>query len=181
MSQVADSKKAIKRTVIILVVVMSTILLLFFNKITTPRYLSDIELKVNGFVLFDKNAPPISAPKAWIEKYPQQDMWVAIIANEKDKALFEAVYIDLKSSVQKKLRLADKDSVDFLSSRRGLNTFNRVSGNDSNKAPNHTSHIIISDERIALLKPSGELLGYFVPPYEKNKLTLTLSSAVTHR
>lgn len=60
-------KKNITLTVIATILFMITVLALFFNKITTPRYLSDIELKINGLKLIKPALPwERSGDERWI-------------------------------------------------------------------------------------------------------------------
>ncbi len=49
----AKQKRGIKVTIIVIAVFITLVLIGFFNKITTPRQLSDIELRVNGAFVFD--------------------------------------------------------------------------------------------------------------------------------
>ena len=49
----AKQKRGIKLTIGIIVVFITLVLIGFINKITTPRQLNDIELKVNGAFVFD--------------------------------------------------------------------------------------------------------------------------------
>ena len=49
-----SQKRGIWLTVIACLVFMAILWGLFFHKITTPRYLSSIELRVNGLVLLEQ-------------------------------------------------------------------------------------------------------------------------------
>ena len=146
-----EQQKGIKKTVLIIVAIMATFLVLFFNKITTPRYLSDIELKVNGLILIDE-VKRVTASGAISGK-----QWMLVVDNEKDKQLLEDLRQGLKGGVGKKIILVDQATVEL---NAGTNTTKKI---------------------IPILKPSGEYLGYLTSPYDKNKIVITLSSVVTHR
>ncbi|MFT5420864.1 MAG: hypothetical protein ACI9D5_001617 [Candidatus Endobugula sp.] len=146
-----EQQKGIKKTVLIIVAIMATFLVLFFNKITTPRYLSDIELKVNGLVLIDE----IKRVRA--SGTISDTQWMLIVNNEQDKQLLEGLRQSLKGGVGKKIILVDQATVEL---NTEINTTKKI---------------------IPILKPSGEYLGYLTSPYDKKKLIVTLSSVVTHR
>jgi len=63
-----SQKKNITLTVIAAILFMATVLALFINKITTPRYLSTIELKINGLVLLNElvNMQAAEPGEQWI-------------------------------------------------------------------------------------------------------------------
>ncbi len=89
MNAIAESdsqKKKIVKTVAIIVVIMITILVLFIHKITTPRYLSNIELKINGFVLFDN---PISISEK-VSKKIEANQWALLVRTKNQKEIFES-------------------------------------------------------------------------------------------
>lgn len=83
-----EQQKNIKKTLFILVAVMVTILVLFLNKITTPRYLSNIELKINGLVLIKESKAIIGM------EHTQPDALWRIIVKDKDDVLFSAMFIN---------------------------------------------------------------------------------------
>jgi hypothetical protein len=147
----SEQQKGIKKTVLIIVAIMATFLVLFFNKITTPRYLSDIELKVNGLVLIDE-VKRVTASGAISDK-----LWMLVVNNEKDKQLLEGLRQNLKGGVGKKITLVDKTAIEL------------------------NANIVTTKKIIPILKPSGEYLGYLTSPYDKKKIIITLSSVVTHR
>lgn len=93
MAVLNTQKKNILKTVAIIVVVMTTILLLFLNKITTPRYLSDIELKINGLILV-KEKPQV--------EMDNKNTWFLISHTEKQTALIASFLSELKPSIQEK-------------------------------------------------------------------------------
>ncbi|MFT6102236.1 MAG: hypothetical protein ACJAZJ_000721 [Candidatus Endobugula sp.] len=150
-----DQQKSIKKTVWIIVAVMVTILALFFNKITTPRYLSLIELKINGLVLFKKEN------KVIIDELVSNSSWVLLIDSEEEKQLLKDVTLLLDDSV--------KDNVEVISEGTLGAQYDLQSDIKFNK------------NIIPIIKPTGEYVGYLISPYNRNKVILTLSSVVTHR
>ncbi len=71
----SDQKKSVQKTVLIIVAIMATILVLFLNKITTPRYLSNIELKINGLVLQK------SMTNAGLDMSAAEGRWVLLVSD----------------------------------------------------------------------------------------------------
>lgn len=100
-----SQNKNIIKTVLILVVAMATILLLFLNKITTPRYLSDVELRINGLILVKEKQQLIPSD---IEK---SDQWFLIAQNEKDEKTVEKFLAAAKKSIRTKMTSAELDSI----------------------------------------------------------------------
>lgn len=149
-----SQKKSIQKTVLIIIAIMVTILVLFINKITTPRYLSNIELKINGLELVKKaQSPTPSSEKEGVSN----KQWILLVDNSKDKLFLEDVYQSLKRSIRQQVIIV-YGSNEALTAR--LNTRKKV---------------------IPLIKPSGEFIAYFTSPYDKEKMVVTLSSVVTHR
>lgn len=146
----SEQKTNIKKTVLMLIAIMVTILILFFNKITTPRYLSNIELKVNGFILIDE------AKGSIVEGDFSKGQWSLVVTDEEDKRFLDTLLPNLKSKVNNQLTVVDGS---ILTLNQDLNTTTKI---------------------IPILKPSGEFLGYFKSPFDHDKMILTLSSIVTH-
>lgn len=116
-------KKGVLKTVAILVLVMATILILFLNKITTPRYLSNIELKINGLV--------------WLEQ-PQLipvegEGWQLLATTPEQFQFLEQVLPQLKSRIsqQTEALLIDDESLDILN--KTATVYDPVIGVVSNK------------------------------------------------
>lgn len=141
-------QKNIIKTVLIIVAVMATILVLFIHKITTPRYLSDIELKINGLILL-KSPQQLSNLDERL-----QGSWLLLVNNEKNKKIVEEVHNNLKGRVSHKLLLVDQKSFSALTA---------------------------DEETMPLINANGEYMAFLKPPYEKNKMIMTLSSTITHR
>lgn len=89
--------------------IMLVILLLFFNKMTTPRYLSDIELKINGLQLL-KNRPSIADEKS---------RWRLVSANSQQQQVLLDLLPLLKNSIQRKTELVTLSELS-MSSLNGL-------------------------------------------------------------
>jgi len=106
-------KNNIKKTVIIIVAIMVTILTLFIHKITTPRYLSDIELKINGLVLV-RDAPYVS-----LYDESESDVWKLVSVNEEQKKMLQELQQSLKKNLRKKIFLIDQSAIKGLSVENG--------------------------------------------------------------
>lgn len=146
---ISDQKKSIIKTIVLIVVLMATILTLFLNKITTPRYLSNIELKVNGLILrSDEYSVTIDDKTA--------PTWLLLAGNDQQKILLNEFHQSLKPSLRKQINIIS-DGSELLPTR------------------------LVKDGTIPVIKPSGEYFAYLKPPYDTHKMTLTLSSVITHR
>ncbi|ODS24021.1 hypothetical protein AB835_05710 [Candidatus Endobugula sertula] len=98
-------QKNIKKTVFLLIVAMVTILALFLHKITTPRYLSNIELKINGLVMLeDKQKLNFVSDKL-------NESWILIAADKEDRQRLEALLQMLKPYLRKKVTIVDRSEV----------------------------------------------------------------------
>ena len=146
-----DMQKNIKKTVLTIVAIMVTILALFINKITTPRYLSNIELKINGLELIKESQ------RSAVDKSVSGEYWMLLAADKEDKAALDILHKALKSGLREKIVVV------------------------SNAATELKAQVNRTGKIIPIVKPSGEFIGYFTYPYDKNKMVLTLSSVVTHR
>jgi len=145
-------QKNILKTVIIIVVVIATILILFFNKLLTPRYLSDIELKINGLVLLD-NPPRIDFEKNELQ-------WMLVANTQEQKKVLDK----LKPS----LRKAVKNSTSIILAPIAL---------QSKINKELTNYSIF----ISIINADKKLIGYFKPPFDEHKMLLTYSSVHAHR
>jgi hypothetical protein len=150
-----DQQKSIKKTVWIIVAIMVSILVLFVNKITTPRYLSFIELKINGLILLDKDN------RKQVQYTAQPESWLLVVSDEAERQLLESMMDDLDTSIKEKITVVDETTLT-------LNV-----------------DIQTSKSIIPIIKPSGDTsgyyMGYLVSPFDRNKAILTLSSVITHR
>ena len=142
-----EQNKNIKKTVLIILAIMATILTLFLNKITTPRYLSNIELKINGLVLVDKE------DRQFIHSGINDLSWLLLPSDEQQKKHLASFHHTLKKNIKDKINIADAEQYS----------------------------LVLPGKYIAIVRPNGEYIAYLKPPFENHKMTLTLSSLITHR
>ena len=140
-----SQKKNITLTVIAAILFMATVLALFVNKITTPRYLSAIELKINGLVLLEE---PIA-----MSEQGAGEQWLLLVHNAQQ----QQVANNLLEILPKKI--TDNTTV--------INNLQRYSN--------------LAQENILIANPSQNIIAYFTPAFEQNKMKLTYSSVFTHR
>jgi hypothetical protein len=152
-----EQQKSIKKTVWIIVAIMVSIMVLFVNKITTPRYLSFIELKINGLILLNKDS------RTLVQHVSSPNTWLLVVSDEAERQLLESMMEDLDASVKTKIIVVDETVL------------------------KSTIDVQTSKSNIPIIKPSGDAagsgyyMGYLVSPYDRNKAILTLSSVITHR
>jgi hypothetical protein len=150
-----EQQKSIKKTVWIIVAIMVSILVLFVNKITTPRYLSLIELKINGLILLDKENRKI------VQHTSPPNSWLLVISDDAERQLLDSMMEDLDTAIKNKITVVDESTLNL---NVETNTRKRI---------------------IPIIKPSDDASGYYmaylVSPYDRNKSILTLSSVITHR
>jgi hypothetical protein len=153
--------KRIYKTILIIFLVVSVIMTLVFNRLMTPRFLSTIELKVNGYILLNadrdgsrKQSPSILSASEYNKK------WFIVVDNEKEKKLItnllSIVNDPMKSNTELMVSTPEIDS----------KLFKQVSNQDN---------------FIAVINDTGKLSGYFKPPFDRNKMVVTYSSVFTHR
>ncbi len=152
-------QKNILKTVLTIVVIMVVILLLFFNKITTPRYLSNIELKINGLILLSEPQSLTFDSNELITKHQGKE-WVLIAVDEEQKKALDILESKLKKPIKSHTIIMDADS--------------KLQASLSKQLPKFP-------ETIAIISPNKQLVAYFKPPFERNKMLLTYSSIFTHR
>lgn len=129
---------------------MILVLTLFINKLTTPRYLSEIELKINGLILLGEPAA--------LESFPTVQPWTLVANNKKQQRWLEDWMKQLPKKIKTKAAIIEKETV-----------------------INPQFHREITGPKIAIVNSNQQLIGYFKPPFEKNKMKLTFSSIVAHR
>lgn len=144
-------QKNIIKTVLIILAVIVAIQVLFLNKMLTPRYLSDIELKINGLVLL-KQPKPLS-----IDQQPEG--WLLIAGNHEQKQLLVNFVAGLKTAIQAKTSIMESKKVQELNGNSPYDT----------------------QEAIGIIHPNQQLIGYLKPPFNEHKMILTYSSIVAHR
>jgi hypothetical protein len=99
-------RKNILKTVLIIVAIMVTILLLFLNKITTPRYLSDIELKINKLELVKE---PVTLQASG-------NQWSLLASTAEQKAVLAELMPELRPHIQEKTHIITIDSITGINS-----------------------------------------------------------------
>jgi hypothetical protein len=142
-------KKGILKTVFITLGLMALILILFFNKITTPRYLSNIELKINQLELL--KTPIVVAHK--------NQNWLLIFSSQQQQKVLLSFTDELRKSISERTAIIALEDL----------------------APSKIDLPYDSQEAIGIMKPNGELIAYFRPPFDQHKMILTYSSVFTHR
>jgi len=125
---------------------MVMVLALFLNKITTPRYLSDIELKINGLVL-------IKEPIELNDAQPVNDQWLLLTHTEKHQQAASQLVESLPRKIAQYTRVQEST----------------------------VSHPSLESGTILIANPQQEIIAYFTPPFDRNKMKLTYSSVFTHR
>jgi hypothetical protein len=145
-------QKNILKTVIIIVMVMATILILFFNKLMTPRYLSDVELKINGLVLLDN--PPL------INVEINESQWLLAAHTQEQKKMLD----ELELSLRKAVKMSTKIILAPIALQSQINK----------ELPNYSTFI-------SIINADKKLMGYFKPPFDEHKMLLTYSSVHAHR
>ena len=147
-----EQKKNIQRTVLVLVGVMLLILVLFLHKMTTPRFLSQIELKINGLILLNE-------PIEFSEPLSQSSWWL-ITSSEKQKQSIQSWLDELPKKIAKNTQVIDHSR------------FNQPVQFDSMNIPINS---------VLIINPENQIIAYFKKPLDKYKTQLTYSSVFTHR
>ncbi|MGH1439886.1 MAG: hypothetical protein ACRBBR_07250 [Cellvibrionaceae bacterium] len=145
-------QKNIIKTVLIIVALMASILLLFLNKITTARYLSDVELKINGLILLD--------PPQTMEMTQHNAKWVLVANTQEQKKLLDEFYPSLRKSA--------KAITDITLAPISLQS------QINKQLPEYSRYI-------SVINTDKKLMAYFKPPFDQHKMLLTYSSIVAHR
>jgi len=152
--------KRILKTVLIIITAMLVILALFFNKITTPRFLSSIALKVNGYVLLNANKDGSRKDSENIFSAYNNDKWTIVILDENQRESIMDLLASLKNPMKSNTDIVLID--------------NKIEAMLSQQLPNR-------DDIIVVVNDANKLSGYFKAPFDNNKMVLTYSSVFTHR
>lgn len=153
--------KRIYKTIAMIFVVVSVIMVLVFNRLMTPRFLSTIELRVNGYILLnaDRDGSRKLSPSI-VNSNEDNKKWFIVVDNESEKELISnllsIVNDPMKSNTEVMLSTPIIDS----------KLFQQVSNQNN---------------FIAVINDTGKLSGYFKPPFDRNKMVVTYSSVFTHR
>ena len=103
-----EQKKNITLTVIAAILFMAAVLALFINKITTPRYLSNIELKINDLVLLDEPIT-LQSPNG---SNPQDAQWLLLTHNAEQEKAANALVESLPKKIAS-LTVVSENTVDY--------------------------------------------------------------------
>jgi hypothetical protein len=153
--------KRIYKTIAMIFVVVSVIMVLVFNRLMTPRFLSTVELRVNGYILLnaDRDGSRKLSPSI-VDSNEDNKKWLIVVDNESEKELISnllsIVNDPMKSNTEVMLSTPIIDS----------KLFQQVSNQNN---------------FIAVINDTGKLSGYFKPPFDRNKMVVTYSSVFTHR
>ena len=97
-----QQQKNITKTVVIIILIMMAFLAMFLNKMTTPRYLSNIELRINGLILFKD--PQLSVDL-------NHTNWVLLVDNAEKKDIAEKLYDTVRSKLRNQLLIIDQSTL----------------------------------------------------------------------
>lgn len=153
--------KRIYKTILIIFVVVSVIMVLVFNRLMTPRFLSTVELRVNGYILLNADRDGSRKQSSSILSASEDNKkWFIVVDNEKEKKLITSLLSILNDPM--------KSNSGVMVSTPDIDTklFKQVSNQDN---------------FIAVINDTGKLSGYFKPPFDRNKMVVTYSSVFTHR
>lgn len=150
-------KKTLK-TVLMIVAVIALIQGLFLNKMLTPRYLSDLDLKINGLVLLQQ---PQSLSAEALGLTPAPGEWLLLAGNSAQQQVLTDFVAGLKTKIQQQTAIVD---------------IQHWQGAGVDLGADYDS-----TEAIGIVDPKQRLVGYLKPPFNDYRMTLTYSSIVTHR
>ena len=153
--------KKIYKTILIIFVVVSVIMVLVFNRLMTPRFLSTVELRVNGYIILNADRDGSrKASNSILNSSEDNKKWFMVVGNEKEKKLID----DLLSILNDPMK----------SNTEVMLTTPAVDSKLAEQVSNQ-------DNFIAVINDEGTLSGYFKPPFDRNKMVVTYSSVFTHR
>lgn len=188
-------QRSIWLTVIGCLLFIAILLGLFFHKITTPRYLSAIELRINGLVLLDQPQPlpvlqlppgkwyvllvysgpcatdciehirPLVSMLNYLQETYRQKTQLALIADNNQQLL---ELIDTISQQNIPVTAIDDLQPSLLEDEIAKHKI----GHGTTAA---------NQPQIAIIGDDGDYLGYFTAPFNHDKLLLTYSSVIEHR
>lgn len=153
--------KRIYKTILIIFVVVSVIMVLVFNRLMTPRFLSTVELRVNGYILLnaDRDGSRKQSPII-LSSSEDNKKWFIVVDNETEEKLVTSLLSILNDPMQ------SNTEVLLSTPEIASKLFEQVSDQDN---------------FIAVINDTGKLSGYFKPPFDRNKMVVTYSSVFTHR
>lgn len=145
-------QRNIWRTLIAALAFMAVVLLLFLNKITTPRYLSDIELRIHGLELLQQ---PLTL------EAQTSNQWRLVSMNPQQQTKLNNALAKMPKRIQNKIETLSLDKL----AEKYRETIATIEGK----------------ETVKIIKPNGVLFAVLHAPIETNRIVLTLSSVITHR
>ena len=204
-SQAQRQKRGIWLTVIACFAFMSILWGLFYHKITTPRYLSMIDLRVNGLVLLKqpKSLSQIQAETIAAELQP--DKWQLLVVH---KGPCDAICIERMTSLvvmldqlkqehleKTQLMLVADDTAKLLEVINGADQNNAISrekiqtiilGDSQQRNFEETINSVTSIKttiwpKVMIIDDNHDYRGYFTAPFDANKMLLTYSSVIEHQ
>ena len=203
-------KRGIWLTVVACLIFITVLWMLFYHKITTPRYLSDVELRVNGLVLLQQ--PQLLAdlqgqavveqlsPGKWrllvvhkgrcgADCVEYMTSLVIMLGQLKQSHLEKTQLVLVTDNTAELLALINAADQNDVIDREKIQI---ISLEDSNwhgfqgwgvkdSVDRAAQHTKNASPKIIIVDDSGHYRGYFTPPFNHNKMLLTYSSVIAHR
>lgn len=210
----AQQKRGIRLTIGLLLAFILLVLIGFVHKMLTPRHLSNIELQMNGLIVFDQprrfaDIDLVDHQGKVFDRSRLQGKWSLLFFGythcpdicPTTLADLNRWYQTLEPKWQQQIQVVlvtvdparDTSEVlakyvpyfnpefigvtgEFLPIKRFANqlnvAFNKVVQGDD-YTMDHSGHV-------ALINPKGDYQGFFKPPFDPHKMTLTLTSVATY-
>ena len=188
-------------TVIGCLVFITILLGLFFHKIITPRYLSTIELRVNGLVLLKQPRLLLELQEEAIARQLLPGKWHLLLLHSgrcdtvciKQITHMTSMLSQLKKAYREKtqLILISDNAVELLAiiskaSQQEIqpiivDTPQRQAFKSTIESINNRMATAITRPTVMIVDNTGNYRGYFTAPFDHNKMLLTYSSVVEHR
>ena len=194
--QLKQQNRSIWLTVIGCLVFITILLGLFFNKISTPRYLSTVELRINGLMLLEQPQLLSALPGGQdIAKQLPRQQWSLLIIQRGScgavcvERLVPVVSMlnQLPSTYREKTQLVlfANDTAELL---QIINQVDQQKSSEQNVATIAIDSLqqqgfeeAVGSNKVIIVDDSGYYRGYFAAPFDDNKLLLTYSSVLEHR
>ena len=198
-------KLGIWLTVVACLAFITVLWALFYHKITTPRYLSTIELRVNGLVLLKQ--PQLLAdlqgqvvaqellPKKWRLLVLHKGPCSAVCVEYMTSLVIMLGQLQQTHLEKTQLVLVADNAPELLALVNAADQNNVIDRNKIQIIPFEDSHwqsfensVDLAAQhttnawpKIIIVDDSGHYRGYFTPPFNHNKMLLTYSSVIAHR
>ena len=202
-------KRGIWLTVVACVVFITILWMLFYHKITTPRYLSPIELRVNGLVLLkqpqllftDLQGQAVAeqlSPRKWrllvvhegrcsaacVEYMTSLVIMLGQLQQvhlEKTQLVLVTDSTDSTAELLALINAADQNNVIDPKQIQTISPEDSRWQSVKDSVDRSTQHTASAWPKIIIVDDSGHHRGYFIPPFNHNKMLLTYSSVIAHR